>query len=293
MAKGEGVVKSDESSPDLDQYAKEALDEIFGKEEQSYDEFVQSFMFLNKDDISGSKIGSSQGNTHDLQNGASGHNKMAKRNVDDHNSMETKGQWTESDSIPEEVLGPGSTSVPFLMRTPESSGGKILQVDNFVECEDEESEDEESISNVDSVLEDGIFTSGYSPSTVTSSNSLKHVEDTNSAARDMPANVDLGIEATKEICYLPGDASILPGEVDDSKMNEEQDNTSDGIVSPKITQLQISTRINNCDRKNNQRSPSEEVEDTDEVKPFTLDTDFDYDNVTLTPKFSFPPKQIP
>lgn len=55
------------------------------------------------DDISGSKIGSSQGNTHDLQNGASGHNKMAKRNVDDHNSMETKGQWTESDSIPEEV----------------------------------------------------------------------------------------------------------------------------------------------------------------------------------------------
>lgn len=80
----------------------------------------------------------------------------------------------------------------------------LSQVDNFVECEDEESEDEESISNVDSVLEDGIFTSGYSPSAVTSSNSLKHVEDTKSAARDMPANADLGIEATKEICYLPG-----------------------------------------------------------------------------------------
>ena len=28
---------------------------------------------------------------------------MAKRNVDGHNSMETKGQWTESDNIPEEV----------------------------------------------------------------------------------------------------------------------------------------------------------------------------------------------
>ena len=80
----------------------------------------------------------------------------------------------------------------------------LSQVDNFVECEDEESEDEESISNVDSVLEDGIFTSGYSPSAVTSSNSLKQLEDTNSAVRDMPANVDLGIEATKEICYLPG-----------------------------------------------------------------------------------------
>ena len=37
----------------------------------------------------------------------------------------------------------------------------------------------------------------------------------------------------------------------------------------------------------------QEGEDTDEVQPFTLDTDFDYDNVALTPKFSFPPKQMP
>lgn len=48
MVKGEGVVKSDEFFLDFDQYVKEVFDEIFGKEEQFYDEFVQSFMFLNK-----------------------------------------------------------------------------------------------------------------------------------------------------------------------------------------------------------------------------------------------------
>lgn len=47
MAKGEGV-RSDEHSPDLDQYAKDALDEVFSKEQQSYEEFLQGFMFLKK-----------------------------------------------------------------------------------------------------------------------------------------------------------------------------------------------------------------------------------------------------
>lgn len=47
MAKGEGT-RSDEQSVDLDQYAKDAIDEVFSKEQQSYDEFVQGFMFLTK-----------------------------------------------------------------------------------------------------------------------------------------------------------------------------------------------------------------------------------------------------
>ena len=47
MAKGEGI-RSDEQSADLDQYAKDALDEVFSKEQQSYEDFVQGFMFLTK-----------------------------------------------------------------------------------------------------------------------------------------------------------------------------------------------------------------------------------------------------
>lgn len=49
MAKGEGLFDNqDNNSPDLDQYAKDALDELFNKEEQSYEEFLQGFTFLKK-----------------------------------------------------------------------------------------------------------------------------------------------------------------------------------------------------------------------------------------------------
>ena len=47
MAKGEGT-RNDEQSVDLDQYAKDAIDEVFSKEQQSYDKFVEGFMFLTK-----------------------------------------------------------------------------------------------------------------------------------------------------------------------------------------------------------------------------------------------------
>ena len=48
MAKGERCKNEENNSPDLDQYAKDALDELFNKEEQSYEEFLQGFTFLKK-----------------------------------------------------------------------------------------------------------------------------------------------------------------------------------------------------------------------------------------------------
>jgi len=47
MAKGERC-KNEENSPDLDQYAKDALDELFSKEQQTYEEFLEGFTFLKK-----------------------------------------------------------------------------------------------------------------------------------------------------------------------------------------------------------------------------------------------------
>ena len=46
-AKGERC-KNEENSPDLDQYAKDALDELFSKEQQTYEEFLEGFTFLKK-----------------------------------------------------------------------------------------------------------------------------------------------------------------------------------------------------------------------------------------------------
>ena len=90
----------------------------------------------------------------------------------------------------------------------------MSKVDNFVGCQDEESDtdDEESIQKVDSLLEDGILFSYYSPSAMSCSNSSKHKGVSNSNTQDLPPNIDLDTEshqAAKEICYLPGTDPII------------------------------------------------------------------------------------
>lgn len=306
MAKGEGT-RSDEQSVDLDQYAKDAIDEVFSKEQQSYDEFVQGFMFLTKDDVTGMTAQSSHSCHGDsiTQNGITSHdmNLKASDDVTHQNSLSQKSKETENDNVPEEVLGPGSTAVPILMRTAESSSGAVLQVDNFVDCEDEVSDDndddgeEEDKKKLQSFLEDDFLSSNYSPSVLTISNSSKNQEVEESNTKDLGRKVDLDDESLKaakelEICYLSADVSTLPGEVDDHETAEQKDNSCacEAVISPNIRQLQISTRINKCNKKNN--NLSEEDVGSDEVQPFTLDTDFDYDDVALTPKFSFVPKYM-
>ena len=47
MAKGERC-RNEEESPDFDQYTKDALDVLFNKQQQTYEEFLQGFTFLKK-----------------------------------------------------------------------------------------------------------------------------------------------------------------------------------------------------------------------------------------------------
>ncbi|XP_020603811.1 uncharacterized protein LOC110042785 [Orbicella faveolata] len=210
------------------------------------------------------------------QNGISSHdmNLKASNDVALQNSLSQKSQETENDNIPEEVLGPGSTAVPILMRTAKSSSGAVLQVDNFVDCEDEVSDDndddgeEEDNRKVHSFLEDDILSSNYSPSVLSMSNSSKFQEVEKSSTNNSFNKVDLDDESLKaakelEICYLSADVSTLPGEVDDHEtaVSEQQDTSCacEAVISPNIRQLQISTRINNCDKKNNDQNNLIEV----------------------------------
>ena len=48
MARGEKCRDEEGNSPDLDQYTKDALNQLFNKEQQTYDEFLQCFTFLTK-----------------------------------------------------------------------------------------------------------------------------------------------------------------------------------------------------------------------------------------------------
>ena len=81
------------------------------------------------------------------------------------------------------------------------------QVDNFVECEDELSDDEdggEENQKLNSLLEDDILSSNYSPS-VLSFSKTKAVDDP--STQHPHQKVDLDDEshnAAKEICYLSG-----------------------------------------------------------------------------------------
>lgn len=51
MARGERCGNEEDNSPDLDQYTKDALDQLFNKEQQTYDQFLQGFTFLTKGNL--------------------------------------------------------------------------------------------------------------------------------------------------------------------------------------------------------------------------------------------------
>lgn len=82
--------------------------------------------------------------------------------------------------------------------------------------------------------------------------------------------------------------SNLPGEVEDQETADEEDSGLKESMEPNIRQLQISTRLKG-DNLINEHILNVGSEGTDEVQPFTLDTEFDYDNVALTPKFRMVP----
>ncbi|KAM7450548.1 hypothetical protein ABFA07_001839 [Porites harrisoni] len=287
MAKGERC-RNEEESPDFDQYTKEALDVLFSKQQQTYEEFLQGFTFLKKEDVTGYKAKSSQ--IIGQQDKKTGDTIVKSLSSSESSSV------TENDTIPEEILGPGSATPSILMRSADSSGKSFVQVDNFIDCEDDASDDEDDDSKMhdQGLLEDEIFySSSYSPSvsslcpTSTSKSELTK-DQTRHQKENLTADLDDKCLQSKNICYLSDGVSNLPGEVEDQETADEEDSGLKESMEPNIRQLQISTRLKG------HNLITEHIlnvggEGTDEVQPFTLDTEFDYDNVALTPKFRMVP----
>ncbi|XP_068762399.1 intraflagellar transport-associated protein-like isoform X1 [Montipora capricornis] len=308
MAKGETCRNEEDNSPDLHQYAKDALDQLFNKEQQTYEEFLQSFTFLTKEDVTEQKSHSSliivpqNGDEHKVKKKDSGAAHKEVKNSKESQQVKTESVLEEND-VSEEVLEPGSTTGSLLMRAAESSDRSLLQVDNFVDFEDETSGSEDTCtsqtnSKVDPVLEDDFLSGSYLPTVATTSlGSLKgrDVADMRSQLgyEDLKADFDKESPESREICYLSERVSNLPGEVSDEwniSVEQVRGCSSKVVVKPNIRELQISTRTNNSIKENS--CYGKEGGDTDEVQTFRLDTDFDYDNITLTPKFSFLPKHL-
>lgn len=262
---------------------------------------MQSFTFLTKEDVTEQKSHSSliivpqNGDEHKVKKTDSDAALKEVKNSKESQKVKTESVLEEND-VPEEVLKPGSTTGSLLMRAAESSDRSLLQVDNFVDFEDETSSSEDTSqtnSKVDPVLEDDFLSGTYLPTVA----SLKgrDVNDMRSQLgyEDLKADVDKESPESREICYLSERVSNLPGEVSDEwNISVEQvcGCSSKVVLKPNIRELQISTRTTDSSKENS--FYGKEGGDTDEVQKFHLDADFDYDNITLTPKFSFLPKHL-
>ena len=77
-----------------------------------------------------------------------------------------------------------------------------FQVDNFLVCEDEASDDDdiEEDTVLDPLLEDEFLSSSYSPSAPTTPSTSKSKEIKDNSSQDTKFKVDL--DEAKEICYL-------------------------------------------------------------------------------------------
>ncbi|CAH3023914.1 unnamed protein product [Porites evermanni] len=289
MAKGERC-RNEEESPDFDQYAKDALDVLFSKQQQTYEEFLQGFTFLKKEDVTGYKAKSSQI--------IGQQDKKTGDTIVKSLSSSESSNVTENDTIPEEILGPGSATPSILMRSADSSGKSFVQVDNFIDCKNDASDDEDEDSKMHDhgLLEDEIFySSSYSPSVsslcpVSTSKSEITTDQTRHQKENFTDDLDDKCLESKNIFYLSDGVSNLPGEVEDQETVDEEGKL-DGLkesMEPNIRQLQISTRLKG-DNLISEHILNVGSEGTDEVQPFTLDTEFDYDNVALTPKFKMVP----
>lgn len=287
MAKGERC-RNEEESPDFDQYTKDALDVLFSKQQQTYEEFLQGFTFLKKEDVTGYEAKSSQ--IIGQQDKKTGDTIVKSLSSSESSSV------TENDTIPEEILGPGSATPSIVMRSADSSSKSFIQVDNFIDCEDDASDDEEEDSKMhdQGLLEDEIFySSSYSPSVsslspASTSKSELTKDQTRHQRENLTADLDDKCPESKNVFFLSEGVSNLPGEVEDQETADEEDSGLKESMEPNIRQLQISTRLKG-DNLINEHILNVGSEGTDEVQPFTLDTEFDYDNVALTPKFRMVP----
>ncbi|XP_077994980.1 uncharacterized protein LOC144448578 [Glandiceps talaboti] len=328
----------------------DAIDAVFHNASQTYEEFLNAFTTLSKEDVvefqlqnsatvNGSDLFSS------LVNGQTSTN-SSKENESVHLTDVTKMKQEDSDDLQEEVLEEGTRAPSILMRTTESTGGAVLKVDNFVEDEGSHSESEDSINEDNSDTE-----VSYQPSCLhiaepyaetSSEKTESHKQHVSSASTTREA-LDYDTSKHKEsetddtyLCIQETDTVVRTSTLNeeenkplDSHFTNIDSSTSDNLdnkihtskhlelpleenddaeyfdikplpgeaedipISPKEheitnkTLLDMSSIIGATPRdeqlvEENQITPQS---DSDEVKPFTLDENFDYDNVVLTPKW--------
>lgn len=239
----------------------EAIDNLMQKDEQTYDEFLNGFTYLNKDDVV----------TDTQRKQLKKVLKEAKEKTAETKTMtesQTKvvSQDHDFNDIEEEILEEGTKSSRMSISSEVVTNSSV-KFDNFVDTEELSDPEEE-----DDV---GGYVSSFGNTEVPKSTAM---DDT-----DGMINEDTGVKVndinTEELSS-PSTDLLNPGEVEEVE------------VAPSVNELQIdrclefSAKIKSVVVVETVENTAQTEALTDEVEPFSLDENFDYDNVILTPKFT-------
>lgn len=240
----------------------EAIDNLMQKDEQTYDEFLNGFTYLNKDDV----VKDAQRKQLKKVMNAVQNSKEEKTETNITAESQPKDVSQDDDSdIEEEVLEEG-TKTSRMSNASEVVTNSGVKFDNFVDTEELSDNDEDVV---------GGYVSSFGNTEVPKSTAPGEADRTS----DQENGVKMD-EIDTDGLNSPSKDLLNPGEVE-----EVED-------APSVNELQIdrclefSAKLKSDSVVDTVQNTEETETLTDEVKPFSLDENFDYDNVILTPKFT-------
>ncbi|CAH1787982.1 unnamed protein product [Owenia fusiformis] len=288
------------TSDELSEAACNALDIVGSKQEQSYDNFLKSFTYLHKDDITKQLIKTQEKMFHESLNG----NAEEHTNNTEENDVEVED--IDSDEMIEtlnEVL-PGAPSTSGVMVRAETPGS-IVKLDNFVQ--DESNHDSgEDVLDIDLGDDEAPYLPDFSDTNTTPRGGTTILSP---RIRDLslsPPQSDPQFYDSAGVPIIPEEPHNDLSESNDDELEIKIPDTVTNYpgeietvqISPRacdiqrVRQLDFSTQSYKVDHSdppqlNNTGTENSEVIDVkNDVEAFSLDTDFDYDNVVLTPKYT-------
>lgn len=254
-----------------------AIDTFMAQEEQSYDNFMKQFTHLTHDDIKAKLLSKQKAMLQKVQVPSTKLvTKETKAGQEDTTSVSNVTREGDED-LEEEVLDFGTTSSIMSSAINPGPTRSSVQFDNFVEIDSNSDED---------FLEGSEYVASFAGQNSDQKSQASHCEP--------PTNEE---DNQRELTptTLNGNERLAVREVTPAGINEDNStdcgdliNPGEVEVLPSVTPATQKDRI--LDFSAREGTPvSTESDDQvchDEVEPFSLDKDFDYDNVILTPKFS-------
>ncbi|KAK6191489.1 hypothetical protein SNE40_003164 [Patella caerulea] len=265
-----------------DENIAKSLDAVLQKPEQSYDDFVSSFTYLNLNDIN-YKTKISEKVKKENRGVEKRKDSIITTSLNKGSSPEIVK--TDSNEIEEEVLDDVAVTLQSSTPSTDLSNKKLTQFDNFVSNEDSDDEDYD------------LDSSGYQASFIkadcsTSNNSSEEKSYQANNAPDTKSIITIGfkndimdsvseyIDNKQECPYKPDQNGFMlnPGEV------ERELTVPDLQGVPHQRCLDYSCVVGDGTKEKD--SVVDVTTSSDDVEPFVLDENFDYENVILTPKFN-------